>query len=169
MTDDMVKTTEYLAKITDNSQRMMDTMDDIVWSIKPSNDSMQRVVARMREFATNVLEPKNIELEFIVEDQVYDAKLNMEARRDFFLVFKEAVNNSAKYSEAVHVLIKLSVRHKILTLVVHDDGIGFDVPKADSGNGLGNMQKRADAMNGIVKINSKEGQGTEVVVTIPVL
>jgi len=100
---------------------------------------------------------------------VYDVKLNMEARRDFFLVFKEAVNNSAKYSEAVHVLIKLSVRHKILTLVVHDDGIGFDVPKADSGNGLGNMQKRADAMNGIVKINSKEGQGTEVVVTIPVL
>ena len=61
-------------------------MDDIVWSIKPSNDSMQKIVARMREFATNVLEPKDIELEFDIDEQVYDIKLNMEARRDFFLV-----------------------------------------------------------------------------------
>jgi len=53
--------------------------------------------------------------------------------------------------------------------MVKDDGDGFDINTADGGNGLGNMQKRADAMNGTVKINSKEGQGTEVVVTIPVL
>ena len=81
MNTDAVKTTEYLAKITDNSQRMMDAMDDIVWSIKPSNDSMQKIVARMREFATNVLEPKDIALEFHIDEQVYDIKLNMEARR----------------------------------------------------------------------------------------
>jgi two-component sensor histidine kinase len=167
MTDDVVKTTEYLSKITDNSQRMMDAMDDIVWSIKPSNDSMQKVVARMREFATNVLEPKDIDLEFIVEEAVFDVKLNMEARRDFFLVFKEAVNNAAKYSRAKHVLIKIALHGKLLTLEVKDDGIGFDVPKADGGNGLGNMQKRADTMNGIVKIYSKHRQGTEVILTIP--
>ena len=76
-------------------------MDDIVWSIKPSNDSMQKIAARMREFATNVLEAKEIELDFKVDDKVYDEKLDMEARRDFFLVFKEVVNNAAKYSKAV--------------------------------------------------------------------
>ncbi|MEP7142804.1 MAG: ATP-binding protein, partial [Ferruginibacter sp.] len=167
MTSDAVKTTEYLARITDNSQRMMDAMDDIVWSIKPSNDSMQKIIARMREFATNVLEPKEIELEFIAEDLVYDVKLNMEARRDFFLVFKEAVNNAAKYSKASTVVMKITVHNKILTLVVKDDGVGFDVAVADDGNGLGNMQKRADAMNGKVVIHSKPREGTAVVVSIP--
>jgi len=148
---------------------MMDAMDDIVWSIKPSNDSMQKIVARMREFATNVLEPKEIDLELIVADAVYDVKLNMEARRDFFLVFKEAVNNAAKYSKAEKVTMDITVHNRIVTLVVKDDGIGFDVAAADGGNGLGNMQKRADAMNGKVAIHSKPGKGTEVEVRIPVL
>ena len=130
---------------------------------------MQKIVARMREFATNVLEPKDIELNFAVEDQVYDVKLNMEARRDFFLVFKEAVNNAAKYSKADHLDLKITVRHKLLTLLIKDDGIGFDVAKADGGNGLGNMQKRADSMNGKVAIQSRSGEGTEVVVSVPIL
>lgn len=167
MGNDPVKTTEYLAKITDNSQRMMDAMDDIVWSIKPSNDSMQKIIARMREFATNALEPKEIDLEFIAEDLVYDVKLNMEARRDFFLVFKEAVNNAAKYSKAGKVEMKIAVHNKVLSLMVKDDGIGFDVAAADGGNGMGNMQKRADAMNGKVRIQSKSGVGTCVIVSIP--
>lgn len=168
MNSDAIKTTEYLAKITDNSQRMMDAMDDIVWSIKPSNDSMQKIVARMREFATNVLEPKDIELEFDIDEQVYDIKLDMEARRDFFLVFKEAVNNAAKYSKADRVLLKVGVSNKVLMLMVKDDGVGFDVAKADGGNGLGNMQKRAEAMNGKVAIESRAGEGTEVVVKVPI-
>ena len=167
MSNDAVKTTEYLAKITDNSQRMMDAMDDIVWSIKPSNDSMQKIIARMREFATNVLEPKEIEMDFMAEEMVYDVKLDMEARRDFFLVFKEAVNNAAKYSKATKVSISIGVNNKVITLVVKDDGIGFDVTSADNGNGLGNMQKRADAMKGKLQLQSKPGEGSMVIVSIP--
>jgi signal transduction histidine kinase/ligand-binding sensor domain-containing protein len=168
MSTDAVKTTEYLSKISDNSQRMMEAMDDIVWSIKPSNDSMQRVTARMREFATNVLEAKDIELHFSVGEEVYEVKLNMEARRDFFLVFKEAVNNAAKYSKADKVTVCVELNKRTLVLTVQDNGRGFDVAKADNGNGLGNMQKRADAMNGKVRIVSQEGNGTKVMVLVPV-
>ncbi len=164
---DPVKTTEYLGKISDNSQRMMDAMDDIVWSIKPSNDSMQKIAARMREFATNVLEAKEIELDFRVDESVFDIKLDMEARRDFFLVFKEAVNNAAKYSQASMVTVQVVLDNKQLVLVVEDDGIGFDPVQADGGNGMGNMQKRADAMKGRLHILSKPGGGAKVTVTIP--
>ncbi|MBL0336126.1 MAG: hypothetical protein IPP73_12690 [Chitinophagaceae bacterium] len=138
---DTVKTSEYISKISDNSQRMMEAMDDIVWSIKPANDSMQKITARMREFATSVLEAKNIELSFRTEDSVHDVKLNMEARRDFFLIFKEAVNNVAKYSQCKQARVHISVHNSRLMLVVEDDGKGFDVQTVDSGNGLGNMQK----------------------------
>jgi ligand-binding sensor domain-containing protein/two-component sensor histidine kinase len=169
MHTDTVKTSEYLSKIGDNSQRMMEAMDDIVWSIKPTNDSMQRIAARMREFATSVLEAKDIGINFLVQEEVFYVKLNMEARRDFFLLFKEAVNNAAKYSKATAVSVKLELRHRTLMLTVQDDGEGFDVATADSGNGLGNMHKRADSMNGKVRIQSAPQIGTTVIVTIPLL
>lgn len=169
MHTDTVKTSEYLSKISDNSQRMMEAMDDIVWSIKPANDSMHRIAARMREFATSVLEAKDVDLDFTVQEEVYDVKLNMEARRDFFLLFKEAVNNAAKYAGAGTVSVNLCLRQRNLLLTVADDGKGFDVATADNGNGLGNMQKRADAMNGKVRIQSAPGKGTTVIVTIPLI
>ena len=122
----------------------------------------------MREFATNALETKEIDFDFTITDDIYDIKLNMEARRDFFLIFKEAVNNAAKYSKADKVQIELTIQNKKLLLVVKDDGIGFDFFKAD-GNGLGNMKKRADNVNGYVTIQSSKGHGTTVKLIIPVL
>lgn len=164
---DVQKTGEYINKISDNSQRMMEAMDDIVWAIKPANDSMHKVVGRMREFATNVFEAKDIELEFIVEEAVNNVNINMEARRDFFLVFKEAVNNAAKYSKCDRAVVEINVDHHKLILQVKDNGIGFDVKAADGGNGLGNMQKRADALRGKIQIQSLPGEGTTVTLTVP--
>lgn len=167
MNSDAAKAGEYISKITDNSQRMMEAMDDIVWSIKPSNDSMQRIIARMREFATNVLEAKDMELDFFADESLFDVKLNMQARRDLFLIFKEAVNNAAKYSKATHVEINVHPEGKKLVLLVKDDGTGFDVNNAD-GNGLCNMQKRAESLSGKIDIISYDGKGTEIKLIIPV-
>jgi signal transduction histidine kinase len=168
MHTDAVKTATYLGKISDNSQRMMEAMDDIVWSIKPANDSMQRVIARMREFATSLLEAKDIILHFTVTDPVFQVKLNMEERRDFFLIFKETLNNAAKYSKAGHVWVDVSAQNKQLCLAVKDDGVGFVVATTDEGNGLGNMQKRADSLRGKLQIISAKEKGTEVRLCMPV-
>jgi signal transduction histidine kinase len=168
MTDDLQKTSEYISKISDSSQRMMEAMDDIVWSIRPDNDSMQKITARMREFATGILEAKDIKMTFKVDEKVNGIKLNMEARRDFFLIFKEAVNNVVKYSHAEKCSIHISMHQKRLLLTVTDNGAGFEVNKADSGNGLSNMQKRAEALKGRTTVQSKPGEGTRVTVNIPV-
>jgi signal transduction histidine kinase len=164
---DTPKATEFITKISDNSQRMMEAMDDIVWSIKPSNDSMEKITSRMREFATNVLEAKDIEIDFKVAPRVNDIRLNMEARRDFFLIFKEAINNAAKYSKASRVQVFVTCHQKKLMLLVHDDGIGFEADENSRGNGMGNMQKRADAMKGRLLIRSNPGEGTKITLTVP--
>ena len=165
---DPVKTSEYISKITDNSQQMMEAMDDIVWSIKPDNDNMQRIVARMREYASSILEPKEIEIDFQIDENIYDLKLNMETRRDVFLIFKEALNNSAKYSHCSKIEIIVKFENNKLIIRIIDNGIGFDISTADSGNGLGNMQKRADALHGKIDIKSEEGKGTEISLIVPV-
>lgn len=168
LNENTVMAEEYIDKISDNSQQMMEAMDDIVWSIKPMNDSMQKIIARMREVASGTLEPRNIDIDFYVDEKVFDLKLNMEARRDFFLIFKEAVNNTAKYSKCSHVLIHISYLRKRLMLKVKDNGIGFDMDKADSGNGLSNMRKRAAMLNARIKMYSDKEQGTQILLNIPI-
>ena len=145
----------------------MEAMDDIVWSIKPMNDSMQKITARMREIATSVLEAKDIDLQFHTDPSIDEVKLNMEARRDFFLLFKEAINNIAKYSKASLATVHLTVHHKRLLMIIKDNGVGFDIEQAD-GNGLGNMYKRAASLKGRIQIQSKLKEGTQITLNIPV-
>jgi ligand-binding sensor domain-containing protein len=164
---DAVKTGEYISKITENSQRMMEAMDDIVWSIKPDNDTVQKMTVRMKEFALGVLEAKDMALSMKVDENVGAVKLNMEARRDLFLIFKEAINNVAKYSQASKVSVHLACHNKRLVFTLKDDGIGFDPKKAD-GNGLGNMEKRTTALKGRFQLTTKPGAGTSITVNIPV-
>jgi two-component sensor histidine kinase len=158
---------DYIGKISDNSIRMMEAMDDIVWSIKPSNDSIQKITARMREFAAGILEPKDIDYSFILDEKVKELTLDMEARRDLFLIFKEAINNLAKYSEATTAKIHFYQKDKKLILQIEDNGKGFIVKESDSGNGLINMRKRSDKLKARFTINSKLNTGTEICLEIP--
>ncbi len=116
LSTDIAKTAVYLGKISDNSQRMMEAMDDIVWAIKPDNDTMQKLIARMREFATSVLEAKDILIDFEADEALNDLKPDMEYRRDLFLLFKEAVNNAAKYSKSTKVTIRIAIENRRLVM-----------------------------------------------------
>ena len=122
----------------------------------------------MREFAINVCEAKDIQLDFESSEAVNEVKLNMEARRDFFLIFKEAINNAAKYAKCTKIKVEASVSAKRLSLLIIDNGIGFNVQEADNGNGLGNMRKRADALNVKMNIQSQINTGTTIYLEIPV-
>ncbi|MDF2157048.1 sensor histidine kinase [Algoriphagus sp. CAU 1675] len=164
---DPAKSSEYISKISENSQRMMESMDDIVWSIKPQNDTMEKLIARMREFANQVLESKGIEFSMEINEKVLGMKLSMDARRDLFLIFKEGINNAAKYSKAERVLILFSLDKTSFTMQIKDNGKGFDSENNHEGNGLQNMKKRAASLEGTMYIYSKPGKGTELILTIP--
>ncbi|MBC8054348.1 MAG: hypothetical protein H7Y13_14905 [Sphingobacteriaceae bacterium] len=158
---------DYIDKISDNSVRMMESMDDIVWSIKPSNDSIQKITARMREFAAGILEPKNIEYTFMLDEKVKEITLDMEARRDLFLIFKEAINNLAKYSRATTANINFYKKDKKLILQIEDNGRGFIVKESENGNGLINMKKRSDRLKAKFSIKSEINKGTEICLELP--
>ncbi|MCB2379338.1 histidine kinase [Hymenobacter sp. BT635] len=161
--------TALLDQIGDSSRRMLDAMDDIVWTINPAHDSMEDVVARMRSFASDVLEARGIDFTFRVDPSVAGLRLNMRARREFFLLFKEAVNNLAKYAQCQQAAISLVYEHHRLVLTVEDDGVGFDpaAPAQGGGNGLTNMRSRAAAMKGVLDIQTAPGKGTVLRLNVP--
>ena len=165
---DHAKASEYIGKITDNSTRMMESMDDIIWNINPANDDMHKIIARMREFATNSIESKDIILHFSVEPSIDVVHLNTEQRRDLFLVFKEAVNNVAKYAQCTILQISLGYYDKKFYLSIIDNGIGFNVEESDNGIGIKNMQRRAYNLKGELTINSVPSTGTSIYLNFPV-
>ncbi|WP_167291264.1 sensor histidine kinase [Hymenobacter busanensis] len=158
-----------MEQIGDSSRRMLDSMDDIVWAINPAHDSMEAVTARMRSFASDVLEARGIDFLFKVAPEVLEQRLPMRARREFFLLFKEAVNNLAKYSKAEMAIIRLDYENRHLVLRVEDDGVGFDVtaPAQGGGNGMTNMRSRAAAIRATLDIDTAPGKGTKMQVRVP--
>ena len=164
---DQQKASELLRKITEQSSQMQQGMSDIVWAIKPDNDKLENMVIRMREYASHTLEPKNIEVIFLTEEQALSQSLDMQQRRDFFLIFKEAINNAAKYSQAARVEIELKKERNALYLRVSDNGTGFIINKETSSNGLKNMKTRAQALQGSLEIKSGPGCGTTIVAIVP--
>jgi signal transduction histidine kinase len=119
----------------------------------------------MRSLAYNLLRAKNIEFSFRADESLNALKLSLEKRRNFYLIFKETINNLIKYSEAKRVQILLIRQGGSITLLVRDDGVGFDSAKKYNGNGLTNIQNRAKEINAKFKIESGARTGTSVQLT----
>src|SRR5690606_17337492 len=128
----------HFKRIATQSGEIMERMSDIVWSINPANDSLPIMISRMKEFSAEILEPANITYEFRAPES-FDRHLPLEKRRNIFLIFKEAINNVAKYSGATNVNVTMIPLKKKLQLQIADDGKGFDLKNARRGNGLKNI------------------------------
>lgn len=164
---DKQKAAIFLQKITDQSSEMQQGMSDIVWAIKPDNDKLENMVVRMREYISHTLESKNIKTTFNVDESVLTKSIGMQQRRDFFLLFKEVINNAAKYSDASEVKILLKTVHGNVVLAISDDGVGFDTSVNSTSNGIKNIGARASALNGKADIVSFPGKGTTVHFSMP--
>jgi ligand-binding sensor domain-containing protein/two-component sensor histidine kinase len=158
---------QTLEKIGETSGNMINEMSDIVWAINPKNDHMSTIIQRMESYAKPLLQAKNIHFNFNYDEAIPELNLQMDKRKNFYLIFKEAVNNALKYSGCKNIDVTIKLLHHIIELRFHDDGQGFNVNNAAasnslSGNGLNNMRMRAKEMKAIFNIESSEGKGTDI-------
>lgn len=158
-----------LQKIGDYAQPMLQAMDEIVWAVNPKFDPLPAVVARMRVFAAETLEPRGVQLHFEATGPLDRITLPLTRRRDFFLIFKEAVNNAAKYANATNVWVVVRAEPRRLRLEVRDDGDGFDPQAPARGGGLGLVSQRARArkLGGRLSLDTAPGQGTRLGLDAP--
>lgn len=157
-----------LKKISEDATEMMDAMNDIVWTINSRNDRFENIINRMREHAIQLFEAKDCLLHFNFDEHLNHLKFDMAKRKDFYLLYKEGLNNIAKYAEAKNVWIEVAIKKAEIMLSIKDDGKGFDVKAVRrSANGLINMQNRAANLNGVIEIKSECGKGTEICLEFP--
>jgi signal transduction histidine kinase/ligand-binding sensor domain-containing protein len=151
-----------LKKISDYTQTSQEAINDIVWMINSSNDRFENIIIRMRTLAAEMFEAKHINFRLNFDDKLNQLKMGMNERKNFYLIYKESINNIVKYAECNNVVVDLTYRQSSVILNIKDDGKGFDTKIKPKGNGLINMQKRAEMLKGKLTLFAEPGKGTTV-------
>jgi signal transduction histidine kinase len=172
-------TNEVLSKIGLTSRELIDKVSDIVWSLNPNNESFEQLQNRMLAFAAMILAPRNIQYDFIADEDLKKMQFKGEQLKNIFLIFKEALYNIVKYADCKTAHITMSLKNDNLLMTVRDDGKGFDTSQLTmheiseeheylGGNGMKNMHSRADDLNAGLCIHSTINEGTTVELTLPI-
>ena len=166
---------DILGKISATSTDMISELSDTVWAINPANDNMEKMLQRMESFARPLMTARNIRFVFNYSNDIAGINLEMEKRKNFYLIFKEIINNAIKYSGSSEVVATLALREQRLLLSVKDNGVGFNKQKelsdqsgSLSGNGLRNMLYRAKQMRASLDIETATGIGTSISLSCPI-
>ena len=149
-------------KISTEVSSLLYNLKDIVWSVEKDFTS-DFLKERLSNYIADCksLHPVN----FIYENKMtrMDLLNNMEINHNIYLIIKEAVNNSIKYSKASQIAINLNDAQ----LIIEDNGIGLPDESNSSGHGIKNIYKRSEKSNAQCIISSDTDQGVKIVVTFP--
>ncbi len=141
---------------------------EIVWANNPKYDTLEDLVAYLREYAARFLEATPIQGQFDFPEAVPDRIVTGLFRRHLLLLVKEGLQNVIKHAGAHHVRLRLALPGERLELTISDDGRGLaDAEGSARGNGLPNMRYRVSELNGSFDLRSAPGQGTEIRIDVP--
>jgi signal transduction histidine kinase len=156
---------KQLARIGQSARAMVGDLRDIVWAIDPDGDRLHDVVARMRDVTDDLLSAVRVHFHAPAASEL-NARIDMAARRDLLLLYKEILHNVARHANASSVDITLTASGDVVELVILDDGKGFDTDTVRFGTGLRSLHARAAQLGGEFELTSRPNGGTTVRVTV---
>ncbi|MEZ4967256.1 MAG: two-component regulator propeller domain-containing protein [Saprospiraceae bacterium] len=157
-----------LQRIGQSAGALSESMQDIVWAINYRHDNLEDLAARMREFGLKISEARGIQFNADLPETFQQRALRPDQRRNIYLIFKEAVNNAAKYSKCTGINVSMQLHRNRLSMEISDNGNGFDPETVQYGNGLNNMQQRAKEIRGKLIIQTEPRQGVRILLDVDV-
>lgn len=161
-------TRDRLEGIVERAQRMAKSLDEIVWTVNPDNDTLSSTVNYLCSRAQESLHAAGIRFRLDAADHLPVTPLDSEIRHHLLMAVNETVNNVMKHAGAGEVNLTIRAGVSELELTVADDGRGFDpdhVPPER--NGLRNLRARLSQIGGRVRVDSAPGQGTRIRMVLP--
>lgn len=142
------KSKEFIEQISAKSNNMMIAMDDMLWSINPENDSMQKTIERMQEYVDALNIRHETDIQILIDKKVEALHLNMRSRYDILHFFKEYLTGLVN-AGASQVRIHLSYDRPSLLFTIEIDNEHFDQQK------LQNLLQRQDLLQRLELIQGK--------------
>lgn len=151
-------------KVEDSAKELLHRTQDFIWSIDPINDEVNNLFIHIKDFGEKFFEEKPITFRAHMEVSV-NHRLPKGFSRQVNLIFKEAMTNAYKHSQASNVEFSLSECRDAIRFCLEDDGIGLELSLLDRLNGINNMRYRAAKINSKLKIDSIKGR-TKIILEI---
>jgi ligand-binding sensor domain-containing protein/signal transduction histidine kinase len=147
---------DNLLELSQMSQEAMERMRDTVWAIDSRKDKYENLIDKIREFAEKNFHLKDIQHHFTIE--VSDSKkfIIPDRRQNIYLIFKEAVTNICKHSNAKNVQINIKQKNDFFELIITDNGTKISSKKSE-GTGIQNMKMRAKKIGFQLEFDFKKG------------
>lgn len=122
----------------------------------------------VEKLAKNASSTNNLTIE--VQDFGLDERLENSLEIAIFRIIQELVTNIIKHSKASEASISITQHKDMLSIIVEDNGKGFDVKNAQftEGLGLANIERRVEHMDGSIEVDSTPGKGTTVLIELPI-
>lgn len=160
---DSLEINEFLNDIAIQSRGAVDTLSDIVWAIDSRNNKLQNLADRMHNVLYLLLTPLDISFQFTSIEEDTPIFLNQDHRQHIFLIFKEAITNIIKHSNAKNVSVSITKDKYYMKLVIKDNGSFKNKTEISiNGNGINNMKTRAAKIKGKLQIYYNEGYTIEL-------
>jgi signal transduction histidine kinase len=161
-----------LRKVEELGRSTSRELRHMLFTLRPLILESRGLMAALVELARKMNETHGSNVVVEIERGVV-AQLGPAEQSVLFFIAEEAINNAHKHAEAEHIWVRMSVRAEQCVLEVEDDGVGFNVGAVDSDYaqrgslGMVTMRERADLVGGLFQLESTEGVGTRITVTVP--
>ncbi len=152
-------------KIAAQADELVDKMNDIIWAMNESNDSLDNLVYYCKAWVVEYCDMRQLPVKVQVPGAIPGITVRGDIRQHIFLCIKEAVHNVVKHAGATAMELRFAWEPGKLAIVVRDNGQGFDRQKIKLGNGLHNMQKRMQQVKGTLEIAT--ANGTNLYFSVP--
>ena len=152
-------------RISQSADEVLNKMNAIIWSMNSGNDTLDNLLSYIRSYALEYFENTQLDCKVIMPESIPEKDLNGDKRRNVFLCVKETLNNVLKHSGGTAVRIDVEIGNDLI-ITIKDNGKGIDMEKLRRfGNGLNNIKKRMESINGSFHIANDNG--TITTLTLP--
>ncbi|MBK1834727.1 sensor histidine kinase [Roseibacillus ishigakijimensis] len=159
-----------LRNLSQKTRQVVTALDEIVWATTPTEDSLHSLVEYLSAFAREFLDAAQVTLRTDITRDIPDLPIGPRRRHGVYLSIREVLNNAVKHSESpvIHFRIAIDRERELMLVEIRDEGKGFTpCENRHRGNGLSNLPRRMQSCGGNCEISSEPGQGTTVLLTLP--
>ncbi|SET09261.1 two-component system, NarL family, sensor histidine kinase DegS [Oceanobacillus limi] len=138
----------------------------IIYDLRPMALDDLGLIPTIKKYIATTAEYNNVKIEFTSIGK--DERLNQKYEIALFRLAQESIQNAIKHADATVINVKLEIYKQYVTLVITDDGKGFDPSeKKDKSFGIIGMRERVEMFNGVMKLKSSPGNGTKIIMQVP--
>ncbi len=98
----------------------------------------------------------------------FDENIADEIKLTFYRIIQEHLNNIIKHARAQQITISICSNKTSISVMIEDDGIGFNLNQNRNGVGITNIYNRAESYNGTVEISTEPGKGCKLKAVLPI-